>query len=116
MDQKFILAANLQEKLKLIETQDKKLPPQELENLYKLINTDIDAPLILDVALERNYGGLLPDKISYSFDYNENVFKKVIQSVEDLQLMGLYVKYIEQNCRSESVRSLFKIIGFETER
>ena len=66
--------------------------------------------------MEKNFGGLLPDKISYSIDYNENVFKKVIQSLEDFQLIGLYVKYIEQNCRPESVRTLYKLIGFETER
>lgn len=64
--------------------------------------------MILDKALDKNFGGLLPDKASYSMDYNEGVFKRITESLDNLELVGLYAKYVVQNCRVESHRPLLK--------
>lgn len=102
--------------MNIIQSQDKRLPPLELEKLYKTIHLDNDAYKILDLALERNFGGLLPDKTSMGVDYNESVFKKVSESLEDLLLVGLYAKHIENSCRTESALPLLKQLGYVTER
>lgn len=49
-------------------------------------------------------------------DYNESVFKKVSESLEDLLLVGLYAKHIENSCRTESALPLLKQLGYVTER
>ncbi|CAD8199029.1 unnamed protein product [Paramecium pentaurelia] len=117
MDQNFIQAKSLQEKLSLIRSQDRRLPPIELENLYKSIHAETQhAYNILDKALDRNFGGLLPDKASYSMDYNEGVFKRITESLDNLEMVGLYAKYVVRNCRVESHRPLLKQLGYVTER
>ncbi|CAD8106551.1 unnamed protein product [Paramecium sonneborni] len=119
MDQKFIQAKSLQEKREIIHFLDKRLSPSELENLYKSIHVEKpahNAYEILDIALDKNFGGLLPDKASYSMDYNEGVFKRIIESLEDLEMVGLYAKYVVQNCRVDSHKLLLKQLGYVTER
>ncbi|CAK62970.1 unnamed protein product (macronuclear) [Paramecium tetraurelia] len=117
MDQKFIQAKSLQEKLNLIWSQDRRLAPLELENLYKSIHAETQHGFqILDKALDRNFGGLLPDKASYSMDYNEGVFKRITESLDNLEMVGLYAKYVIQNCRVESHRPLLKQLGYVAER
>ncbi|CAD8120781.1 unnamed protein product [Paramecium sonneborni] len=119
MDQKFIQAKSLQEKLQIIHSQDKRLSASELENLYKSIHGEKPsdrAYKILDKALDKNFGGLLPDKASFSMDYNEGVFKRITESLEDLEMVGLYAKYVVQNCRVDSHRLLLKQLGYVTER